>query len=1074
MTALPSSGVPQPHAKETAPVPPAVDRSEAPTLAPPPGSEKPTLPPREPHAAPGSTTSGKGEPQPAFTILGYDILGELGRGGMGVVYKARQTRLQRLVALKMIVSGIHAGEAEQARFRTEAEAIARLQHPNIVEVHEIGDHDGKPFFALEFCAGGSLEKKLGGTPLPPGEAARLIETLARAMQAAHEAKVLHRDLKPANVLLTEAGIPKITDFGLAKKLDDVGQTQPGAIMGTPSYMAPEQAGGQSKDLGPGCDIYGLGALLYECLTGRPPFKAATELDTILQVIGDEPVPPSQLQSKTPKDLETICLKCLQKEPARRYASAEALAEDLRRFRAGEPVLARPVGRLERAWRWCRRNPAVAALTALVAVALLAGTAVSVYFAVRAGAEAEQAEANAVQAEQETARARRNEQEARENLYVSQMSQAHLAWQAAQAARVQELLDLQDPKRTGGPDFRGFEWYYLRRLLHSERLTLRGKGVVFRPRTNQVALTSTTASGPKVTAQVELRDTGTGTLVRRFPGRLVGFSGDGRQLVTVFPDSRGPAAAVAVWAADTGKQLATFPGALPCAFSRDGKRLAWCVPGTGGPRRLMAVDVWEWETRKKVATLTSGEFVNALAFSPDGKLLAQAGAFSLTGQLLRHRSSGLLLVGKVWEVDTGKTRWAIRQLGMNYSLAFSPDGELLATADGPLVRLRDARTGKEIRVLHGRGVKLGALAFSPDGRILATVSTDSIVCLWDISTDKLLRTYRGHAAPVREVVFSPDGKVLATADDDGVMKLWDATRDQEGQSVGPLVGRWAGALAFEPGSERLAVACEGVRAWDITRRRWADRPLLPKSGFIAYSADGRRLVILASKRWGSAGSEMEIIVRDGDGKGPRVLATIKRHPYGMALSRDGRRLAVRTAGGAEVWDLDAGKPLLSLESKHGVGGVAFSPDGKRLSVAKQSSPVTVRDLAAGGAVVRTLGANGNNILGDSLAFSQDGRRVLAAAEGRAYVWDTDSGQARDFGLGGRVTKAAFSADGRRLATGGQDGRVVLWDVRTGQQLLALQACSQPLALAFSPDGRRLAAGGSNGREDAVKVWDATPP
>jgi serine/threonine-protein kinase len=230
-------------------------------------------------------------------VPGYELLAELGRGGMGVVYQARHGKLNRVVALKMILAGSHAGAADLARFQTEAEAIARLQHPNIVQVHEVGEHEGKPFFSLEFCAGGSLAQKLNGTPLPAREAAALLETLARAMQAAHDQHIIHRDLKPANVLLTEAGVPKITDFGLAKKLDEAGQTHSGAIMGTPSYMAPEQAGGKSGAIGPAADVYALGALLYECLTGRPPFKAATALDTIMQVVSEEPVPPRQLNAK---------------------------------------------------------------------------------------------------------------------------------------------------------------------------------------------------------------------------------------------------------------------------------------------------------------------------------------------------------------------------------------------------------------------------------------------------------------------------------------------------------------------------------------------------------------------------------------------------------------------------------------------------------------------------------------------------------------------------------------------------------------------------------------------------------
>jgi ABC-type amino acid transport substrate-binding protein/tRNA A-37 threonylcarbamoyl transferase component Bud32 len=305
------------------------------------------------------------------SVAGYQIMAELGRGGMGVVYQARQTKLNRLVALKMILSGGHASSADLARFRTEAEAIARLQHPNIVHIYEVGEHNGLPFLSLEFCAGGNLEKKLQGKALAPGEAVALVEKLARAMHAAHQKGVIHRDLKPANILLAEDGSPKITDFGLARKLDEASQTASGTMLGTPSYMAPEQAGGKKKELGPPVDIYALGAILYECLTGRPPFQAATALDTLLEVASVEPVAPRVREPNVPRDLDTICLKCLEKNRRDRYASAEELAEDLARFARGEPIQARPIGRLERAWRWCRRNPALAGLSALASALVIA-------------------------------------------------------------------------------------------------------------------------------------------------------------------------------------------------------------------------------------------------------------------------------------------------------------------------------------------------------------------------------------------------------------------------------------------------------------------------------------------------------------------------------------------------------------------------------------------------------------------------------------------------------------------------------------------------------------------------------
>jgi serine/threonine-protein kinase len=360
------------------------------------------LPPAAPAAAP-STVDEVGATGPHITppkarvsrmeapleVPGYAIDGVLGRGGMGVVYKALHLSLKRTVALKMILAGGHAGDEERARFKAEAEAVARLQHPHIVQIHEVGEHDGRPYCALEFVEGGSLAQKLAGNPLPATDAARLVQTLAAAVQVAHSRNVVHRDLKPANVLLTADGAPKVTDFGLAKLLDESGQTQSGAIMGTPSYMAPEQAEGKN-DVGPAADVYALGAILYECLTGRPPFKAATTLDTLLQVVADEPAPPRQLNPQVPQDVETICLKCLRKEPAQRYPAAEALADDLRLWQAGEPIKARPVGPGERAVKWVRRRPLVAALSAAVVATVLMGASVSLAFGLHARQKAMEA------------------------------------------------------------------------------------------------------------------------------------------------------------------------------------------------------------------------------------------------------------------------------------------------------------------------------------------------------------------------------------------------------------------------------------------------------------------------------------------------------------------------------------------------------------------------------------------------------------------------------------------------------------------------------------------------------------
>jgi tetratricopeptide (TPR) repeat protein len=335
---------------------------------------------------------------PTVAVPGYEVLGLLGKGGMGVVYKARHVLLGRTVALKMIRAAEHSTQEERRRFLAEARAVASLQHPHIVQIHEVGEHGGLPFFSLEFCPGGSLEKRLDGTPWEGQRAARLVETLARAMHTAHRAGIVHRDLKPGNVLLAEvsappppggktvgiesgsldAWMPKITDFGLAKRLDASVDTHSGAVLGTPSYMAPEQAQGK-KSVGPAADVYALGAVLYELLTGRPPFKAATALDTIRQVISDEPVPVRRLQPRVPRDLETICHKCLEKDVPKRYASAEALADDLQCFVAGESIQARRVRPWERAARWARRRPAAAALVGVLCAVGLALAVAGVQF-----------------------------------------------------------------------------------------------------------------------------------------------------------------------------------------------------------------------------------------------------------------------------------------------------------------------------------------------------------------------------------------------------------------------------------------------------------------------------------------------------------------------------------------------------------------------------------------------------------------------------------------------------------------------------------------------------------------------
>ncbi len=361
----------------------------------------------------------------------YEVIREIARGGMGVVFQARQVSLNRLVALKMILAGQLADDTDIQRFHTEAEAAANLDHPGIVPIFEVGQHEGQHYFSMGFVEGQSLSQRIASGPLPAVEAAELIRRVADAIEYAHQRGVIHRDLKPANILLDRSGNPRVTDFGLAKKVQgDSGLTGSGQIMGTPSYMPPEQAGGKRGEVGPPADVYALGATLYCLLSGKPPFQAATVMDTVLQVIGDEPVPPRRLNPSVPRDLETICLKCLEKDPARRYPSAAALREDLRRFLAGEPIAARPVGRTERAWRWSRRNPLAAALITLVVVLTTAGTATITALWLRAETQRRAAVAAGLRAERsrvEAVAASRRAEESREQAVAAgQRAEANAA------------------------------------------------------------------------------------------------------------------------------------------------------------------------------------------------------------------------------------------------------------------------------------------------------------------------------------------------------------------------------------------------------------------------------------------------------------------------------------------------------------------------------------------------------------------------------------------------------------------------------------------------------------------------
>jgi WD40 repeat protein len=735
-------------------------------------------------------------------VAGYEVLGELGRGGMGVVYQARDTRLERLVALKMILHADYAGPAERERFRDEARAVARLSHPNVVQVYEVGDYQGLPYFSLEYCGGGSLARKLGGTPLPPAEAARLLEVLARAVAAAHEAGVVHRDLKPGNVLLAADGTPKITDFGLAKLAGgEGGRTATGAVLGTPSYMAPEQAAGK-KEVGPAADVYALGAILYECLTGRPPFRAATPLDTLVQVVSDEPVAVRRLQPGVPKDLETVCHKCLEKEPHRRYPTARALADDLGRYLRGEPVAARPVGALGRGWRWCRRNPALAAALGAAAASLLLGAAGVAMFAFRAQRNADQARANerdaraaeakAVEekerADREAARASAREKDA-----LAQKDRAELSEYFAQIGRAASEFQAGEPYRAGQAleatreGLRGWEYGYLRR--QADGLSLRGHGgevrsVCWSPGGDRLATASFDG-----TARVWDARTGRETLVLRgHVGEVqsVSWSPDGARLATGGWDKT-----ARVWDVCTGKPVLVLSGhgslVGSVCWSPDGARLATAC---------LTVRVWDARTgREALALRGDGGAVRSVCWSPDGARLA-------TGHV-----DG---TARVWDARTGRQALVLKgHVRHVSSVCWSPAGGRLATAsswDG--VRVWDAATGQPALELKGQTTGVDAVSWSPSGDRLATAAGKEAQ-VWDARTGKQALVLRGHGGAVDSVCWSPDGLRLATASYDGTARVWDARTGQTAPRLHTREEAWS--VCWSPDGSRLATASGERRA-----------------------------------------------------------------------------------------------------------------------------------------------------------------------------------------------------------------------------------------------------------------------
>ena len=1059
---------------------------------------------REPVSTPGPTVKHPNLNAKLPQIPGFEVLRILGSGGIGVVYEALQLDLNRRVALKMLQPGVCDDET-LARFQLEAETVAKLNHANIVKIFAQGSVDGRPYLALEMIDGGNLAERLRHGPLAADVAAAIVEKAARGVHCAHQVGVVHRDLKPANILIQRregsvreaaTGSPtqdavsgltadccvKVADFGLARRINSTKDlTRTGMLMGTPTYMAPEQTNDSSIHVTPATDVHALGAILYEMLTGRPPFLGAGTVETLLTLVITEAVPPRRLNPGVPRDLETICLKCLQKAPGNRYASAEALAEDLRRYLDGKPVVARPVGPLERVQKWAQRRPAVAALIVLILLVPMVWLPLVTVFwqdAVNAGAAAKTALAEketqrqlAVAAGAKTKEALDAEEKQRQlaetNLSSLRIVLAHREWLSDHVEQAEKLLD-QCP-----PGHRPWEWHYVKRLCHKELLTLHGH-------TGAVNAVAYSPDGKRLASG----------------GRHIETTSNGGQ--------------VKIWDMDSGQELLTLIGhevpVRAVAYSRDGLHLA--SADEHGMIRL-----WDAASGNlRHAFKGHNGFIYSLAFHPNGSQLVSGGADNLV---------------RVWDVATAAELLSFRETpGTVFrvtTVAYSPTGDVIATSGGSkFVKLWEAATGKMLLRVGPHLSEVQAIAFRPDGEQIASASDDKSVRIWDLKSKSLVQVLRGHTRGVNTVVYTPNGKsIISGAMDGGLgeLKIWDPIAGEEKYS---LRGHREGirSLAVRHDGLRLvsASADKSIKIWDPNSDSEADtlRNIAPGFGF---SPDNKHLATI------SVAAKAARRIKIWDVKTLQDVAEFATNFSAVdtiAYSHDGKKIAAACGGQFQVLDLPSRKSTYHVAStENAIVDICFSPDDAFVATAVNNErDVKIRDAITGelrqalpghfgrtesvryhrdGKLILTAGANdaklwdatdgtllrtftGHDGTVQEAVFSPDGTTIATASHDRtARIWATGTGKLLTIlpGHGHFVVAVAFSPNGERLATSDNEGAVKLWNARTGQLLLTLEkkfseglpgVMARPRHLSFSPDGHRLAAWYT---DSTLRVWNATP-
>jgi WD40 repeat protein/serine/threonine protein kinase len=1032
-------------------------------------------------------------------VEGYRLLGVLGRGGMGMVYQAEQLGLKRLIALKMIREHIVADAGIRARFRTEGHAVARLQHPNIVQIFEVGEANGRPYYSLEYLPGGSLADKLAGMPQPPRHSAELVELTARAVHFAHEHGIVHRDLKPGNILLSADGAPKIADFGLAKLIEaeagaSVGLSTAGnLIQGTPCYMAPEQAvpGAHAKPIGAPADIYSLGAILYEMLTGEPPFHAHSPLETAMQVVHTEPTPPRRFRAEIPSDLETICLKCLAKEPERRYRSALELAEDLRRFRTGEPIQARPISRAERLWRWTRRNPLIATLLAALAVVLMAGLSVSTWLWRGEVEAATEARLEKEHADKERTKAERLAARSFVDLAINQGDHDNIDRALHLLANGLELA-----VRSGDENLERCIRVNLtawRKHLQRKRADLPHADWVWSATYSPDGKLCATASHDKT---ARLWKTATGDPVSKplrheHPVWAVAFSPDGKELWTGSGDEKTGVGEVRRWQVPTGKPLPS-----PIQLRWTVSRLTFSPKG----RRLLLV------TMGGAYIYTNGELLRfahpagalTAVFSPDGRLVLTGGTDGTArlwnaadarpiGSPLAHQPADGLPPGQDCHV---------------LAAAFSPDGEQVLTGTmvgtmlhdlnrrrlfGGEARLWEVRTGRPIGQPWPHPGPVMTVSFSPDGRKALTGGIvldgqapaefpySGAAQLWDAATGRRIGPSMKQTQPIWAATFSPNGRVLLTGSEHGEVQFWTTATCMP---LGPRYYRMGNVVqvVFSPdGQTALSTrTCPNAAAalWEVPDSAGDIEPAVaapPASGqfsqVMAFAPDGKTLF--------TSGADGKAILWQFTGARPRPVRLPHVDKIAAAAYRgDSQMLAVSYCDHSLwLWDPSTGRSLGQVQVQQTplvFRALAFSPDGKTLLAGGESAWAILCDVASRTSVGQPW-KQPNWIY--AIAFHPAGKRcVIGCDDTTAHQWDTATHQS--FGLPLRhergLLAAAYSPDGSTLATGSIDRTAMMWDAATGSPLCSpLQHQGDVLTTAFSPDGKLLLTGCS---DRSARLWD----